>query len=269
MGTPLALGLDADMRSHKHFAMSQSLALHRALDVVRQELQQERAGRAKDRLTLSDELHEARARAVFLEGRGDDLKVAWTAQKQSRLEAQAQARASDDANVRTSLTLGERSGQCVELESRADMLLERSERIEAERDELVIERAESERLLRRRSEELTKCLEVMRQTIADAQGQLLLQVIITLLIIHYSTHFLPKSPSFILPQVTTSGDNAQRLDRANLAIQVNFPLLLSYHINHYFIDWVVLLHYYAPLAVSSGSASAGVRGALDPIPRSG
>ena len=187
-GTPLALGLDADMRSHKHFAVAQSLALHRALDVVRQELQQERAGRAKDRQTLSDELHEARARAVFLEGRGDDLKVAWTAQKQSRLEAQAQARVSDDANVRTSLALGERSGQCVELESRAEMLLERSERIEAERDELVIERAESERLLRRRSEELTKCLEMMRQTIADAQGQLLLQVI-TLLVIHNSTHF--------------------------------------------------------------------------------
>ena len=197
-GASLAVGLDADMRGHKHFAVAQSLALQRTLEVVRQELQQERAGRAKDRLTLSSELNEARARAVFLEGRGDDLKVAWTAQKRSRLEAQAQARASDDACVRTSLELGERDGQCVELASRADMLLERSERVEAERDELTNERAESERILMRRSEELTRCLEMMRQTIGDAQGQLLLQV-------------------------TTSGDNAQRLDRANLAIQVIQP----------------------------------------------
>ena len=175
-GVPLAVGLDADMRGHRHFAVAQALALQRTVDVMRQELQQERAGRAKDRQTLTSQLHEARARAVFLEGRGDDLRVAWTAQKRSRIEAQSQARASDDACVNTSLTLGERDGQCAELASRADMLLERSERVEAERDELVCERAESERLLRRRSEELTRCLELMRQTIGDAQGQLLLQV---------------------------------------------------------------------------------------------
>lgn len=121
-------------------------------------------------------LDEATARATFAESRGDDLRASVTAHQRAHADAEGRWRARDSACVATALALGEEHGKVVRLSYETEAWRTRAEGWEQARDEGEARAAGREGVLRERTEELVKCVHLMRQTIAEAQGQLVVQV---------------------------------------------------------------------------------------------